>query len=208
MAYLLEHAPDLPVAPLDQRDLVPRVLRLANQPDPRRRGLHRLGNPTHRLSRSWFRRKRHAAPQPLDGFCRGLAADLHHVRLRQVRRGVHQPFRERAIVGHQQQALAIEIQPAHRIDARAHFSYQVHYRRPALWVGDGGHASLGLVHYQVNMPLRPLEQLPVHANVVALRIGLAAQFADDLPIHRDAPLLDHLLGVPARRDPGGGNDFL
>jgi hypothetical protein len=40
MSHLLEHAADLPVAAFDQRDLVPRVGRVARQLDARRRRFH------------------------------------------------------------------------------------------------------------------------------------------------------------------------
>ncbi len=58
------------------------------------------------------------------------------------------------------------------------------------------------------MALGALEQLAVHADVVAGGVGLGAQHGDDLAVDLHAALLDHLLGAAAAGDTGGGENLL
>ena len=58
------------------------------------------------------------------------------------------------------------------------------------------------------MPLRPVQQLAIDADVVLIRISLGAEFGHNLSINRDETGRNHLLGFPPGRNPGSGNDFL
>ena len=83
-----------------------------------------------------------------------------------------------------------------------------HHRLPAFRIGDRGHVAFGLVEHQVSLFFRTVEQLAVHADVVARGVGLRAQLGDDGAIHRNASLGDQLFGLAARCDAGSGNDLL
>src|ERR1019366_10456936 len=94
---LFEHAPDLPVASLDQGDFVPRVLGIANQLDSRWAGLHRFGAAGRGLRVQltfaglqrcavWW--QKNSGAQSLDVRVCRLAADLDHVGFRYMRRRV------------------------------------------------------------------------------------------------------------------------
>src|SRR5579863_2558800 len=97
MSDLMKHAPDLPVAALKQRDLEPRIRRIAYQLDARRSRLHGSRSTSHRaarrcrhLQRRALRRKMNATAQFVEPLFRGLAAHLHEVSLRDVRSSVCQ----------------------------------------------------------------------------------------------------------------------
>jgi hypothetical protein len=58
------------------------------------------------------------------------------------------------------------------------------------------------------MLLRAVQQLTVHANMVALRIGLGAKLRHHLPIHLHAAFENQLLSLAPRNDPSLRNDLL
>ncbi len=66
----------------------------------------------------------------------------------------------------------------------------------------------GLVENEVAQALGALEQLAVHADVVAGRIGLGAQHGYHFAVDLHAALLDHLLGLAAAGNAGLGQDLL
>src|SRR4051812_44839938 len=109
MADLFEHPADLSVTAFNERNLVPRILRFADQPDAGRRGPDGLRIARRFFGRARLRRQRYTATQPLDRFFRWLVADLDHVNLRQMRRSMHQALGERAVVGEEQQAFTVEV---------------------------------------------------------------------------------------------------
>ena len=53
-----------------------------------------------------------------------------------------------------------------------------------------------------------MQQLAVHADVVAAGVGLGAQLGDDFAVDLDAALLDQLFGAAAAGDAGLGHDLL
>ncbi len=77
-----------------------------------------------------------------------------------------------------------------------------------LGIAKGGDVALGLVHQQINMPLRAVKKLAVDTNMIGFRVGLAAQFSDHLAIYGHESAGDDLLGLAARSNSGGGDDFL
>src|SRR5206468_4161912 len=68
---------------------------------------------------------------------------------------------------------------------------------PALRIAHGGHVALGLVQHEIAQPLGAVQQLSIHADVVASGIGLAAQFGDSLAVHLHAAFGDQFLGMAA-----------
>ena len=147
-------------------------------------------------------------PQPVQALRRRSARHFDHVGLGHVRRSFHQKIGEFAVVGQQQQAFAGVIQATDGVDAGPDPVQQVHHRGAMFGIFQRGDVSLGLVHQQVDMPLRAVQQLSVDANVVVLGVGLAAQFRDHLPVDRHQSAGDQLLCLAAGGDAGGGDDFL
>src|SRR5579864_1222086 len=117
-------------------------------------------------------------------------------------------MRQVAVVGQQQQSLACIVEPAHRIDACTNAVQQIHDRRPVFGIVCRGDVSLRLVHQQINLALGPVQQLAIYANVVALGIGLAAEFGDDLSVDRHHAGADQLFSFATGRNSRSSNDFL
>src|SRR5271155_5609974 len=86
----LEHPPDFSIAPLDQRDLVPRIVGFLNQPDARRRSSH---------PPSIFRSDRNSSAQFIQRILARSSCNLHHVSFGHLRCRLHQLIRERTIIG-------------------------------------------------------------------------------------------------------------
>ena len=148
------------------------------------------------------------AAQLLHRRFRRLAAHLHQIGLLHPRRCAGQRIGQRAVVGHQQQAFALVVQPAHRKDPRARALKKLHHRRPALRIGNRRHVPLWLVQHVVARLLRLLQQLAVHADVVPRRVRLRAQLRHHLAVHPHAPFGDQRLRLASRGHSGGGNDLL
>jgi hypothetical protein len=85
---------------------------------------------------------------------------------------------------------------------------QAHYRGAAFRIRNGGYVALWLVHQQIDVAFRAMQELAIHFDVVAIKISLGAEFGDDLAIHGDAALRDQLFGFAARSYACGGDDFL
>jgi hypothetical protein len=105
-----------------------------------------------------------------------------------------------AVVGHQKQSLAHVIQAPNRVKPLAHLLEELHHCRSAFRILHRGHEALGFIEYEIAKPFRALQQLAVHANVVASGIGLGAQRGHDLAVDLDAPLLDQFLASASARN--------
>src|SRR5437868_11277356 len=139
----LEHAPNLPVSPLDQRDLVPRILRLAHQLDARRRSHYLFPARFFALANTY------AAAKTFQRLRAGNSADLHHVSFGNVRCCRHEAAREIAVVRKQEQAFARVIQTANRVNACSHVAKQVHDRRAMFRIADRRDVAFRLVQNDV-----------------------------------------------------------
>ena len=89
-----------------------------------------------------------------------------------------------------------------------HLLEELHHRGPALGILDGGDKAPGFVEDEVAQAFGALQQLAIHADVVAGGIGLGAQLGDNFAVYLHAALLDHLLGLAAAGDAGLGQDLL
>jgi hypothetical protein len=85
---------------------------------------------------------------------------------------------------------------------------QFHDRGSAFRIRNGGYVALWLVHQQISVAFRAVQQLAIHFDVVAIKISLGAEFSDDLAIHGYAALRDQLFRFAARSYACGGDDFL
>jgi hypothetical protein len=201
MADFLEHLAQFAVAALDENDLVPGIVALADLTNAGRGGAD-------------GRRARFAA---LDGdaaaenvqLCfSGLAGNLDKVSFFHARGGLGEAIGELAVVGDNEKALAHVIETANGVEALLHLVEELHHRGAALGVLDRGDEAAGLVENEVAVALGALEQLAVYADVVAAGVGLGAQHGDHLAVDLHAALLDHALGAAAAGDTGSGENLL
>ena len=102
-----------------------------------------------------------------------------------------------AVVGEQEQALAVVIQSAHGIEPHGKIPKLVQHGSPAFRVGYGGHFPGGLVVHDVAFLRFRQGRAPVHPHVLS-RFHLRAHVADDLSIHGDAPFGHQFFGRTPR----------
>ena len=170
MADCFKHAPDLAIATLDQRDFVPRVCGFFHHAHQSRARLHALavvggdGNSSAQLG---------------DGFFLRCAGNFDDIGLGNVRSRFHQAVRQFAIVGEQKQAFAGVIQTPDGIDAASDAVNQIHDRGALFRIAHRGDETLGLIEQEVDVALRAVKQLAIHAHVVGFGIGFGAEFGDD-----------------------------
>ena len=132
---------------------------------------------------------------------------LHHLRVADVRAdgdavgfgdvvaGVHDEVGEIAVVGEQQHALAVLVQPANRVDALRHILHQLGDTLSAQLVAHGGHIAARLVQHDVIflIALLKVDPFAVDGDDVAVWIDLLSQHrraAVDLNFALGDPLLD------------------
>jgi hypothetical protein len=119
---------------------------------------------------------------------------------------MHDAIRDVAIVGQEQQALGVAVEPADGIDPLGN-RHQIHYRAAVALILGGGDVAARFVEQDVAWPLR-LEQLAVDANSRASRIGLGAELGHDGAVDADAAGANQLFGGTARTDASRGEDSL
>jgi hypothetical protein len=85
---------------------------------------------------------------------------------------------------------------------------QAHHRGPAFRIGDSCHVSLGFVNQEIDVFLSAMKQLAVHFDVIECKIGLGAEFSDDLSVDGDPALGNQFFSFATRGNSGGGDDFL
>ncbi len=126
---------------------------------------------------------------------------------------------ELAVVGEQQQALGLRVQPTDRMKAvqrrviLAHpiledWKDHVHHGGGGVGVVTGGDAAGGLVEYEVKARNLPRDAAPFHRNMIPLPVHLVALVADDFAINGDFPLRNELFRFAPGGDAGGGKHLL
>ena len=141
--------------------------------------------------------QRHPATQQ-SLFLRGITTDPHMVALVHLAAGMGHLLGKSSVIGEQQQALGVHIQPSDGPDPLAAAGHQLRGVLPPALVAEGGDDAPGLIQHQIDA-LGPVRQLlAVNQNQVLLRVSLLAQ-RGPLPIDQDPPLLNHFLRLP----PGG-----
>ena len=112
----------------------------------------------------------------------GTPSTLCFVHARHAVARMREPRRQVAVVGQDQQALGVEVEPADGVDVLAHARQQIDHRRPLLRIRSRRHVAARLVEQHVAMALGNLDAAAVDADVVVRRIGLRAQLAIVLPL--------------------------
>ena len=113
-----------------------------------------------------------------------------------------------AVVGEQQQPLAVIVETAHRVHALFEAVKQIHHGFPALRIADRGHAVHRLVQREIEQTLGGAQHLAIDFDVVAIEIGLRAKFGDGRSVDHDAALGHERLGLAPRGDAGAGENLL
>ena len=118
-------------------------------------------------------------------------------------------LRKRAVVGHEQQALAVLIQTAHRVQAGGDIAHQLHHGLAAQLVAGGGHIAAGLVQGQIVhlLILADIDALVVHVQHVAVGVHLVAHL-DGVAVDLHAALGNDLFGGTAGAKSLLGHDLL
>ena len=103
----------------------------------------------------------------------GLAGHLDEVGLLDAEARVHQPIGQVAVVGQQQQPLAVLVEPADGVDALADVRHQVDGQRPAGRVVIGAEVAARLVDQPVDRLFRVPDRLAIDGDALLARIDLA-----------------------------------
>src|ERR671925_299869 len=180
MPHRLAHPPYLALAALVQDELQA----VGSHHPHRRRRRHAVGERHPRAQRP----QRLLPDRP--------AAHPGHVRPRHLVARVHEPVRQLAVVGEQDEAGGVGVQPADWIQARARRRDQPHHRRSTLRVARRRHHAGGLVDHPDDALLRAADELAVDAHL--RRHGdPAPEVGHHLPVDGHPPGPDQVLGRPA-----------
>src|SRR6185436_6587765 len=121
----------------------------------------------------------HPGTEALKALLLELARDLHEIRLREpVAAGLDRVCKF-TVVGNQQQSFAVVVEASYRIHALPHALHVLHHRGPLLGIGERRHAAARLVEHQINALARRPQQLAFDLDVIALRVGLTPELAED-----------------------------
>jgi hypothetical protein len=201
VADFLKHLAQFAVAAFDQNHFVPGIIALTNLADAGRRGAY--------LCRAGLAAlDRHATTENVQLSLAWLTGDLDQISFFHARGCLGKPVGQIAVVSDHEQPLALVVEAANGIEALLHLVKELHHCGPAFRVLDRGDEALGLVEDEVAQALWTLQQLAVHADVIAARIRLGPQFGDNLAVDLDAALLDHPLGAAAAGHAGSCQDLL
>ena len=137
---------------------------------------------------------------------RRAALHLGHVLLVHPVRGVGEQLGQVAVVGQDQEAFGLLVEPAHRKDGGLG-RHQVQHGRAPVRVGRRRDDPGGLVQQVVDEVGRHGQQDPVHLDPGRGHVDPAAQDGD-LPVHRDPAGGDQLLAHPTGSLPGPGQHLL
>ena len=164
----LGHAADLAVAPLAQDDL---DLALAEATD--------LGGRRHTVLQL------HPPLQLAQVALRGRAAQLDPIGLRHLVAGMGEAIGQLAVIGEQQQAGRVGVEPAHRVEPGLGVDQRDHSRPIARLLRGRDHPRR-LVH-RPNLPRLCPDRAPIHPHVIPSS-NISRRVGDDLPAHRHPPL--------------------
>ena len=200
-----QHSPHLPVAPLIygqfdfRRPFALLTFRRAEGADDS----HSLGGGRRAVVQG------HAARQTAQVVGIGDARDRGAVGLGDVVARVGQSVQELAVIGQENQSIAVGIETAHGAQQGLVLKvHQVGDDARGVDVGAGADDSARLVQGNI-IPLFGLDDgAAVERHLVRLRVNLRTQLGHDLAVHPHPPLLNQGLARATRADAGGGEHFL
>src|SRR6266850_4681844 len=111
--------------------------------------------------------------------------------------GQFEHARQPAVIGQQQQAFGVEIEPADADQPRQAFRQIVEHRRPSFGIGMGGHQPARLVKHEQPRALARRQRLAIDRDDI---VGgdIERRRIDHAAVDRDTALHDPFLGVAAR----------
>lgn len=218
VANLFEHLAQLAIAALDQRDFEPRVVASANFLDGRGLREHAITPAASHLVQA-AAIDHDAATKLLDALVSRHAGNLDEIRLSHAGSSFGKPVCKLSVIGKEEQSFAEVVQPPDGVEAREIAMFadalllglvadEVDHGGPAFRIGCGRDTAARLVHHEVAMGLRAVEQLAIDTHVIFAWHGACAQLRDDLAVHLDAAFENDLLGGAARGDAGLRENFL
>jgi hypothetical protein len=189
-AERLDHAVDLAMLTLVDRDAEPRVLGLAGKDFD-------LGG-----HRDLTVVECDAFAEQLDVTRVELAVDLDVIGLGHVAARREQLGRELAVVREEQDALGVEVEAPDGLHRHGTVREVVHHRGATAVVGDGRDARLGLVQQDVEL-VESDDGFAIDEHLVHVRVDLGAEDFDHLAVHGHATGGDEVFGFAARRHTSG-----
>ncbi len=120
--------------------------------------------------------------------------------------GMHDAIRDITIIGQQQQALRVAIEPADRINAFRDL-HEIHHRAAIALIFDGRDVSARFVEQNVTWPLR-LKDSAIDTNDGSDWVGLRTKLSHDHAVDIDPPSTDQFLGITPRAHASGGQNTL
>lgn len=140
---------------------------------------------------------------------RGLRRDEHIVCLGVLEGRMREPVRQLAIVGEEDQALAVEVQPPDRKDTAHVVGQQVgHALVRAGVAADVADDAARLVELEIEMLGRLRQRLAVDDDLGNGRVYLDANLGDHPAIHLDQAFDDHLFAGAPAANPGRGHHLV
>ena len=128
-----------------------------------------------------------------------MTGHLHQIRLLDAEARVHQLERQVAVVGQEQQAFAVLVEPADGVDALRHMRHEIDGARPAGGIVIGAEVAARLVDEPVDRPL-DMQRLAIDGDGLFARLDLRAEFAHHLSIDRDTAAHDQFFTVAPGAD--------
>lgn len=119
---------------------------------------------------------------------------------------VHHAVRNIAVIGQEQQALGVAIEPPDGIDPLRHRD-EIHHRPAIAFIFRGRDVSARFVEQDVTRSLR-LEQFAVDADLRADWVGFRAELRHRLAVDADATFANEIFRGTARTDASRGEDAL
>ena len=116
-----------------------------------------------------------------------------------------QPVGELAVVGEQNEPGAVDVEPAHRVEAKRRAD-QPHHGPAALGIGRGRDDTERFVERDHHLLAHQLNRFAVHGHA-RVRGDVGGDVGDRCAVDRDSPLADDLLRRAAGADAGVGEKF-
>ena len=170
-----------------------KTTRSARRPD-RLHFLHPRAFPVEHHPGQQFRRERWI-PRAIEG---------HFVFLFDFVARMRQALREIAVVGQDEKAFGLRVEPADVEEARELGRQEIENRVARIGIGAGGNEAGRFVQDDVELAFAA-DQLASDFDVIALR-RLRAEVGADAAVDRDAPVGNQLVAMPPRTDTGGGEE--
>ena len=135
------------------------------------------------------------------------AFDDGAVLLAHAEAGMSQLQREVPVVGHEDEAFAVAVEPAHGVQVRPLLGQEIRERLASQFVASRGEIATGFVQRDVELA-QGLDELALHAHGIPLRVHLGAEHADWLAVDLHAAFNDQAFSGAAGSHASVSQKFL